>query len=144
MAFSSDMMFQVDISHMNRGRVAAKLATLEKEIDGLLVQMTYEAVEIFEDELKKEIDNQDLIDTGRMKGSIHSMVREALNGFWDNVGTTKVVPYYAYYLEFGTVNHQAYKFARIAFSKAYPKIVNLFYTQASAVLEANQLFGSGW
>ncbi|MFO7820046.1 MAG: hypothetical protein R6V17_07380 [Halanaerobacter sp.] len=143
MALNSDMMFEINLDFTNPNKIAAQAEALEQSLDNVLRDITYQAVEIFETELHREIENQGLIDTGYMKGTIYKMVSEALNGYWDNIGTTAVVPYYAYYLEFGTVNHRAYKFARIAFTRAYPQIVNLFYTQAGSVIGSSQLFGSG-
>lgn len=144
MVTNSNMMFQINIDHSNPMEIVAQMEALEQSLDATLTSLAYQAVEIFEDEIEKEIDNQDLIDTGRMKGSIYSMVNEAFNGYWDTVGYSGVTPYYAYYLEYGTVNHRAYKFMRIAFTRAYPQIVSLFYSQISSTLQASQLFQSGW
>jgi len=139
-ALTSDSIFGLSLDYDNPMKTAAELEQLKQSIEGIMPVIVKQSSEIMEQELRKEIDRQGLIDSGDMRASIASQMWKLFGKQWDVISDTFVVPHYSYYIEFGTVNHKAYKFARIAFARAYPKIVALFEGTVSQVLSQSALF----
>lgn len=89
----------IDLDIRGDEQAVKKLKSAQANIQGSLKKIMLRAAMILEAEIKKQITEMGLVDTGNLRASVHSFVRTRLNSTEGVAGTTVD---YAPFLEFGT------------------------------------------